>query len=63
MSILTNCIQKTIYKIIQWCSKTTKLLDQDHQFFQDHDQDRSGQDQDHFFKTKTVFLKTVKLLT
>jgi len=32
-------------------------------FFQD--QDRSGQDQDHFFKTKTktVFLKTIKLLT
>jgi len=30
----------------QWCSKTTKL-----------------QDQDHFFETKTVFLKTIKLLT
>jgi len=31
-------------------SKTTKLQDQqDHLFFQD--QDRSGQDQDHFFKT------------
>jgi len=33
---------------------------QDHLFFQD--QDRSGQDQDHFFKTKTTFLKTIKLL-
>jgi len=49
----------------QWCSKTTKLQDQDqnHLFFQD--QDRLGQDpdQDHFFKTKTAFLKTIKLLT
>jgi len=43
----------------QWCSKTTKLQDQDHLYFQD--QDRSGQD--HFFKTKTAFLKTNKLLT
>jgi len=32
----------------QWCSKTTKLQDQDHLFFQD--QDRSGQE-------------TIKLLT
>jgi len=31
----------------QWCSKTTKLQDQDHLIFQD--QERSGQDQDHFF--------------
>jgi len=48
---------------VQWCSKTTKLQDQDqdHLFFQD--QDRSGQDQDYFFKTKTAFLKTIKLLT
>jgi len=36
----------------------SKLQDQDHLFFQD--QDRSGQD--HFFKTKTAFLKTFKLL-
>jgi len=36
----------------QWCSKTTKL--QDHLFFPD---------QDHFFKTKIAFLKTIKLLT
>jgi len=40
----------------QWCSNTTKLQDQDHLFFQD-------KGQDHFFKTKTAFLKTIKLLT
>jgi len=27
------------------------------------DQDRSGQDQDHFFKIKNDFLKTIKLIT
>jgi len=45
--------------VSQWCSKTTKLQDQDLLFF--HDQDRSGQD--HFFKTKTAFFKNHKLLT
>jgi len=46
----------------QWCSKTTMLQDQDHLFFQD--QDRSGQDQDHFFKTKTkpAFFKDRQLI-
>jgi len=36
----------------QWCSKTTKL----------QDQDRSGQDQDHFFKIKTAFFKDHQII-
>jgi len=42
----------------QWCNKTTKLQDQDHLFFQD----RSGQDQDHFFQTKTAFFKDHQII-
>jgi len=45
----------------QWCSKTTKLQDQDQNHLIFQDQDRSGQD--HFFKTKTAFFKIIKLLT
>jgi len=41
--------------LAQWCSKTTKLQDQDHLFFQD---------QDHFFKnkTKTAFFKVHQII-
>jgi len=42
----------------KWCSKTTKLQDQNHLFFQD----RPGQDQDHFFKTKTAFFKDHQII-
>jgi len=45
--------------LAQWCSKTTKLQDQNQDHLISQDQDRSGldQDQDHFFKTKTAFFK------
>jgi len=33
---------------------------EDHLFFQD--QDQSGQDQDHFFKTKTAFFKDHQII-
>jgi len=45
-------------RIKQWCSKTTKLQDQDHLFFQD--QDQSGQD--NFFKTKIAFFKDHQII-
>jgi len=46
----------------QWCSKTIKLQDQDHLIFQH--QDRSGQHQDHFFKTQDQdrFLKDHQII-
>jgi len=62
---LLNClfVTRAWYRpTLKWCSKTTTLQNQDHLIIQD--QDKSGEDQDHFFRTKakTAFLKIIKLL-
>jgi len=57
-----TCIKEPVFivKTFVRLSDVARPQDQGHLFFQD--QDRSSQDQDHFFKTKTTFFKDHQII-